>query len=64
MSEYYDDNFGNWNIEDEDDIRFYNKVQKESIWKICSMCDEKVKLKPEYDKCDSCMNMLESGRCI
>ena len=63
MPEYYDDNFGHWDMEDdqEERQRFYRKVQKESVWKKCYLCDEKVKLRPEYDKCNSCMNKLERG---
>jgi hypothetical protein len=64
MEDYYDDNFGHWNMDD-DDVEgkkaFYYKVQNESVWKVCSLCDEKVKLREEYDKCNSCMDKLERG---
>ena len=63
MEDYYDDNFGHWNMDDdqEEQQAFYRKVQAESIWKVCSICDEKVKLRAEYDKCNSCMDNLERG---
>ena len=63
MSKYYDDNFGHWDMDDDQEERqeFYHQVQKESVWKVCSICDEKVKLRPEYDKCNSCMDTIESG---
>jgi len=63
---YYDDNYGGWdmpeNVEEQHEMRkFYHKVKYESVWKVCSLCDQKVKLRPEYDKCNSCMDRLESG---
>ena len=63
MEDYYDDNFGHWDMDDdqEEQQAFYRKVQNESIWKVCSICNEKVKLRPEYDKCNSCMDKLERG---
>jgi len=55
MTEYYDDNFGHWEDMDDPDMRdFYNKVQKESVLKTCRSCGRKVKLRPEYDLCNSC----------
>jgi len=63
MSEYYDDNFGCWDMDDdqEEQQAFYRKVQDESTWKVCSICDEDVKILPQYDKCNSCMDKLEGG---
>jgi hypothetical protein len=63
---HYDDNFGNWEEpecqEDREEKRkFYKQVQDASVWKVCSLCDQEVKLLPHYDKCDSCMRKLESG---
>ena len=63
MGNYYDDNFGCWDVDDdqEEQQAFYRKVQDESILKVCSMCDEDVKILPQYDKCNSCMDKLERG---
>ena len=62
MPEYYDENFGHWDgMEDEDMRDFYRQVQEESVWKTCSICGRKVKLRPDYDKCDSCCRQMESG---
>jgi len=62
MEEYYDDNFGSWHDTDEEEVReFYHSVQARSVWKVCSICDEEVKLLPQYDKCDSCMDRMERG---
>lgn len=58
--EYYDDNFGHWeDMDDEDNVRFYHQVQKESKLKTCSICGRRVKLRPEYDKCGSCADRIE-----
>jgi len=62
IEEYYDDNFGSWHDTDEEEVReFYHNVQARSVSKVCAMCGEKVKLLPQYDKCDRCMDMMERG---
>ena len=58
---YYDDNFGAYNIDSPEDVEFYHKVQKESKWKTCVICGEKVKLRPQYDKCNACCERMEQG---
>jgi hypothetical protein len=62
----YDDNFGEYNMGDGDADRedvgaFYRQVQRNSIWKTCSICGRRVKLLPHYDKCDSCCRSIEGG---
>ena len=60
--EFYDDNFGHWeDMGDPDTQDFYRQVQRESVWKICSICGRKVKLRPDYDKCNSCCERMERG---
>ena len=63
MSTYHDDNFGFWNMDDdpEETRRFYRKVQRESVETVCSICERTVRLRPHYNKCNSCMDALESG---
>jgi hypothetical protein len=58
---YYDDNFGFYEIEDEDDVEFYHRVQEESVEKTCQGCKRKVKLRPDYAYCNSCTDILERG---
>jgi len=59
---YYDDNFGHWeDMDDPDMIRFYHKVQKESIEKVCQRCGRVVRLRPEYAICNSCASAIERG---
>ncbi len=58
---HYDDNFGHWEMRDEDDVAFYNQVQAESIWKRCTGCGGLFKLRPQYGICNSCATMTEQG---
>ena len=62
----YDDNFGDYDMGEceqdrEDNMAFYRDVQRNSVWKVCSICGRKVKLLPHYDKCDSCCRAIEGG---
>lgn len=62
MTGYYDNNFGHWdNMDDPEMEEFYDQVQAESVWKNCVICGRAVKLRPHYDKCDSCCTKLERG---
>ena len=61
MAGYYDDNFGWYDIEDEDDIEFYRQVQRESVEKVCVDCGRTVRLRPDYECCNSCADRRERG---
>jgi len=62
MSSYYDDNFGHWDDMDDPGMRdFYQRLQKESVWKTCQKCGRRVKLRPEYGICNSCADAMERG---
>jgi uncharacterized OB-fold protein len=61
MPTYYDDNFGCWDIQDEDDLRFYHAVQRESRRKRCASCGRIVRLRPDYAICNSCADRAERG---
>jgi len=67
MAPHYDDNFGCWEGMDpghpdyEDNMRFYRKVQEESVEKICQGCERKVRLRPDYGYCNSCATKIEQG---
>ena len=60
-SSYYDDNFGHYDIESEEDIEFYHQVQQESVWKRCEGCLNLRRLRPHYGLCNSCATNLECG---
>lgn len=61
MPGYYDDNYGWYEIHDEEDIRFYHETQRQSVWKTCQGCGRKVKIKPDYGYCNSCADKIERG---
>ena len=61
MTMYYDDNFGEYDIQDEEDIEFYHRVQNESVEKVCECCGRTVRLRPDYGICNSCAEILERG---
>jgi hypothetical protein len=58
---YYDDNFGFYDIQSEEDIEFYHEMQRRSVKKKCAGCGRKVKIKPEYAYCNACATVLERG---
>jgi hypothetical protein len=60
---YYDDNFGHWEIESQEDVEFYHQVQRESRPTICRQCDRRVLLRPSYNLCNSCAEANERGYC-
>jgi hypothetical protein len=61
MPTYYDDNFGHYNIESEEDVDFYFQMQRESVSKRCSGCGRTVRLRPDYGYCNTCATTLERG---
>ena len=60
MALYYDDNFGSWSDMSDSDMReFYFKTQQESVLKKCVDCGRTVRIKPEYECCNSCADIRE-----
>lgn len=58
---YYDDNYGWYEIRDQDDIDFYHETQRKSVWKKCQRCQRRVKLRSDYAICNSCAEKIERG---
>ena len=58
---YYDDNFGQWDMQDAEDRNFYRQVQRRSIVKQCQGCGRQVKILPHYAYCNSCADAIERG---
>lgn len=58
---YYDDNYGFYQIEDQDDIDFYHQTQKDSVRKKCRDCGRMVKIRRDYAICNSCAERRERG---
>lgn len=61
MASYYDDNFGWWDIEDEDDVEAYHRMQKTNVEKKCAGCGRMVRIQPHYAYCDPCATKIEQG---
>lgn len=61
MTTYVDDNFGVYDIECEEDVEFYRRVQEESVVKKCQGCGRRVRLRPDYGYCSSCADRRERG---
>ena len=45
---YYDDNFGVFEIEDEEDLAVYRRIQSSNVEKQCQGCDRTVSIQPHY----------------
>jgi hypothetical protein len=58
---YYDDNYGFYDIESEEDVTFYHETQRQSVQKKCAGCGRSVKIKREYAYCNTCADKLERG---
>jgi len=61
MNRYYDDNYGWYDIQDQDDVDFYFEMQRKSVWKRCEGCQRRVKLHPDYSICHECATKREQG---
>jgi hypothetical protein len=58
---FYDDNYGVYDIRDQDDIDFYFETQRNSVWKTCERCGRRVKIRRDYAICNSCADAIEKG---
>lgn len=58
---FYDDNFGHYEIEGEEDVEFYHQMQRKSVRKRCQDCGRMVKIAPEYGICNACADRQERG---
>jgi hypothetical protein len=58
---YVDDNFGTYQIRDQEDVDFYFATQRASTLKKCVDCGRMVRIKPEYECCSPCADARERG---
>lgn len=59
---FYDDNYGAWDdMDDPDMVEFYFETQRQSVLKKCVDCGRMVKIKPDYECCNSCADIRERG---
>jgi hypothetical protein len=61
MASYYDDNYGHYTIESEEDVEFYHETQQASVSKKCAGCGRRVKIRRDYAYCNSCAEKRERG---
>lgn len=61
MTGYYDDNFGWYEIEGEEDVEFYQQMQATNVEKQCQGCGRMVRIQPDYAYCNSCATIIEQG---
>jgi rRNA maturation endonuclease Nob1 len=61
MASYYDDNYGWYEIDSDEDIDFYHQTQAQSVTKHCQGCGRLVKIRPDYAYCNSCAAKIERG---
>lgn len=63
MPNYYDDNYGHWDMEEdiEDMKAFYNQVQRTNVRKKCQGCGRMVSIQPHYAYCNDCATKIENG---
>ena len=57
----YDNNFGFWDIDGQEEQAFFEYVQDQSVRKICDRCERPVRLMPPKTLCASCVTALECG---
>ncbi len=61
MAAVYDDNFGFWDIDEEEEQAFFDYVQRQSVQRTCERCERCVRLIPPKTICASCVTALEYG---
>jgi hypothetical protein len=57
----YDDNFGFWDIDGQEEQAFFEYVQDQSVEKICMRRERRVRLMLPKTLCASCVTALEWG---
>jgi hypothetical protein len=61
MAAEYEDNFGFWCIDGQEERAFFEHVQRQSIGAICTRCRRRVRLMPQRTLCAACAYALEYG---
>jgi hypothetical protein len=61
MAAVYDDNFGFWDIDGQEEQAFFEYVQRPSVQGACDRCERSVRLMPPKRLCASCVAALECG---
>ena len=59
---YVDNNYGVWDgMNDPDTRRFWARTQRALVEKVCADCGRTVRIKKDYDCCNSCADRREHG---
>jgi len=61
MAAVYEDNFGFWDIDGQEEQAFFEDVRRQSVQKTCERCDRHARLIPSKMLCASCVTALECG---
>lgn len=61
MATYYDDNYGHYDIDSQEDVDFYWERQRTNVRKQCQGCNRWVNIQPDYAYCNSCADKIECG---
>lgn len=61
MAAVYDDNFGFWHIDEQEEQAFFEYVQSQSTQKTCCRCKSRARLLAHKTLCASCVAALECG---
>jgi hypothetical protein len=61
MPAVYDDNFGFWHIDGQEEQAFFDHVQRRSLQRTCERCERRAWLMPPKTICASCATALEYG---
>jgi hypothetical protein len=61
MAAVYEDNFGFWDIDGQEEQAFLDYVQRQSVQRTCERCNRRVRLMPPKTICASCVTALECG---
>ena len=61
----YEDNFGFWDIDEPEELAFFEHVQRQSVFIACERCERSVRLISSKTLCATCVSALECGaqRC-
>lgn len=61
MAAVYEDNFGFWDIDGQEEQAFFEHVLSQSVEKTCERCQRPARLMPAKTLCASCVTALECG---
>jgi hypothetical protein len=64
MGGAYEDNFGFWDLDDPEELAFFDHVRRQSVRMVCKRCERIVCLMSPKIFCAPCASALECGAPI